>query len=32
PLGIAHRAGPPEPATRHVLEALWELKQLSARS
>ncbi|HZG19412.1 MAG TPA: LysR substrate-binding domain-containing protein [Herbaspirillum sp.] len=28
PLGIAHRAGQPEPATRHVLEALWELKQL----
>jgi len=28
PLGIAHRAGRPEPATQHVLDALWELKQL----
>ncbi|MCP3654131.1 MULTISPECIES: LysR family transcriptional regulator [Herbaspirillum] len=28
PLGIAHRASQLEPATRHVLEALWELKQL----
>jgi len=28
PLGIAHRTGQPEPATRHVLEALWALKQL----
>ena len=27
PLGIAHRAGKPEPATQHVLDALWELKQ-----
>lgn len=33
PLGIAHRATQLEPATRHVLEALWELKQLkTARS
>lgn len=28
PLGIAHRAGPPEPSTQYVLDALWELKQL----
>ncbi|MBP0599530.1 LysR family transcriptional regulator [Herbaspirillum sp. LeCh32-8] len=28
PLGIAHRAGQPEPATQYVLDALWELKQL----
>lgn len=28
PLGIAHRAGRAEPATQHVLDALWELKQL----
>jgi DNA-binding transcriptional LysR family regulator len=28
PLGIACRAGQPEPATRHVLDALWRLKQL----
>jgi DNA-binding transcriptional LysR family regulator len=25
-LGIAHRAGPTERATQHVLDALWELK------
>ncbi|OZI61154.1 LysR family transcriptional regulator [Bordetella genomosp. 11] len=25
-LGIAHRAGPAERATQHVLDALWELK------
>ncbi|NQE47496.1 LysR substrate-binding domain-containing protein [Herbaspirillum rubrisubalbicans] len=28
PLGIAHRAVQLEPATLHVLQALWELKQL----
>jgi DNA-binding transcriptional LysR family regulator len=28
PLGIAHRAGEAEPATQHVLDALWELKQV----
>jgi DNA-binding transcriptional LysR family regulator len=28
PLGIAHRAAQLEPATLHVLQALWELKQL----
>lgn len=27
PLGIAHRAGKPEPSTQHVLDALWVLKQ-----
>ncbi|MFP4592624.1 LysR family transcriptional regulator [uncultured Ralstonia sp.] len=27
PLGIAHRTGTPEPATQHVLDALWALKQ-----
>lgn len=33
PLGIAHRATQLEPATRHVLEALWEIKPLKmARS
>ncbi|RBL67071.1 LysR family transcriptional regulator, partial [Pseudomonas sp. MWU13-2625] len=25
-LGIAHRAGPVERATQHVLDALWALK------
>lgn len=27
PLGIAHRAGQPEPATQHMLDALWQLRQ-----
>jgi hypothetical protein len=27
PLGLAHRAGRPEPATRHMLEALAAIRQ-----
>ena len=28
PLGIAHRAGPGERATQHVLDVLWQQKQV----
>ena len=28
PLGIAHRAGPVERATQHVLDVLWQQKQV----
>jgi DNA-binding transcriptional LysR family regulator len=31
PLGIAHRAGQVEQATRHVLDVLWELRASPAR-
>jgi hypothetical protein len=27
PLGLAHRAGRPEPATRHMLDALMAIRQ-----
>ena len=27
PLGLAHRAGRPEPATRHMLDALAAIQQ-----
>ena len=29
PLGIAYRAGPVERATQHVLDVLWQQKQVS---